>query len=172
MGTGLEIRRKFCESLKLLLIGNVFRGERVFHCSPCLWLVGLSYGAEETVTSLCDLGGRVGEVLRTQVLEGSAVNARYCLVGWRVILAAVGVAVATEAGGGRHDWGCEEGVVVECPIPVAASALVESIFESLAEDLRSRATVSALAERIEVALGEVPVPGQERCLVVDWKSPA
>lgn len=159
MRTPLKIRRKFCESIKLLLIGNVFWGERVFHRSPCLWLVGLDYAAEETVTSLRDLGGRVGEVLWAQVLEGSTVNARYCLVGRRVILAAVGVAVATEASGGRHDRGCEERVVIKCPIPVAASALVEFIFESLVEDLRSRAIVSALAEGIEVTLSEVPVPG-------------
>lgn len=56
--------------------------------------------------------------------------------------------------------------MVQSPIPIATSALLESIFECLVEDLRSRATVSALAERIEVAFGEVPVPGQERCLVV------
>ena len=81
------------------------------------------------MTPLRDLGGRIGEILWAEVLEGSAVNARYCLVGWRVILAAAGVAIATEAGSGRHDWGCEKGVVVECPIPVAASALAEFIFD-------------------------------------------
>lgn len=57
--------------------------------------------------------------------------------------------------------------MVECPIPVAASTLAEFKFETLVENLRSRATVSALAKRVEVALSEVPVPGQECCLVVD-----
>lgn len=61
--------------------------------------------------------------------------------------------------------------MVDSPVPVSVTALaLGPTIGSVMEDLRSGTTVSTLAKRIEVDLSEVSVPGQESCLVVNWKS--